>query len=83
MMVRCSVSTLLLAIMVDGWAFCSRADEADRPVRCVRVVYLVSADREEVPEYAAALDHAIRDVQRWYGRQLGGPTFRLHDPVVE
>lgn len=51
--------------------------------RRVRVVYLVSADREEKPEYTAAIEHAIRDLQKWYGKQLDGPTFRLNDPVVE
>ena len=49
----------------------------------VRMVYLVSSDREENVEYTAAIEHAIRDLQKWYGRQLGGSTFRLNDPVVE
>ena len=49
----------------------------------VRMVYLVSSDREENVEYTAAIEHAIRDLQKWYGRQLNGPTFRLSDPVVE
>ena len=49
----------------------------------VRVVYMVSADRKEKPEYTAALEHAIRDLQKWYANQLGGPTFKLNDPVVE
>ena len=47
------------------------------------MIYLVSKDREPKPEYTAAIEHAIRDLQGWYGRQLGGPTFRLYDPVVE
>lgn len=59
-----------------------RAEEAS-PLRRVRVVYLVSSDRTENPAYKAALEHAIRDLQKWYGRQLKGPTFRLYDPVVE
>lgn len=58
------------------------AAESD-PSRTVRVIYLVSADRDEKSEYTAAIDHAIRDIQKWYGKQLGGPTFRLSDPVVE
>jgi uncharacterized repeat protein (TIGR02543 family) len=49
----------------------------------VRMVYIVPSDREEKTEYKAAIDHAIRDLQDWYGKQLGGPTFRLHDPVIE
>jgi len=62
----------------------ARASEGERPVaRKVRVIYLVSRDRQERPEYTKALEHAIRDLQGWYGKQLGGPTFRLNDPVVE
>lgn len=56
---------------------------AAEDLRRVRVVYLVSADRTEVKEYTAAIDHAIRDLQQWYGKQLNGVTFRLRDPVVE
>lgn len=52
-------------------------------LRRVRMIYLVSFDREENVEYTAAIEHAIRDLQNWYGRQLSGPTFRLSDPVVE
>jgi len=52
-------------------------------LRRVRMIYLVSSDREENVEYTAAIEHAIRDLQNWYGRQLSGPTFRLSDPVVE
>tara|TARA_R100000750_G_C2335507_1_gene91919 strand:+ start:288 stop:1241 length:954 start_codon:yes stop_codon:yes gene_type:complete len=61
-----------------------RAGDDDKPtIRRVRVIYLVSQDREENIEYTAAIEHAIRDLQKWYGRQLNGPTFRLNDPVVE
>ncbi len=56
---------------------------AETPVRPVRIVYLVSADREEKPVFTAAIEHAIRDLQKWYSKQLDGPTFRLSDPVVE
>jgi hypothetical protein len=52
-------------------------------IRRVRIVYLVSSDRSEDLEYTDAINHAIRDLQGWYSRQLGGPTFRLGDPVVE
>ena len=51
--------------------------------RCIRVIYLVSRDRVENPKYTAAIEYAIRDLQRWYACQLGGPTFRLSKPVVE
>lgn len=53
------------------------------PARTVRVIYLVSADREPSGEYAKAIEMAIRDIQTWYARQLDGATFRLNDPVVE
>jgi hypothetical protein len=49
----------------------------------VRIVYLVSADRTENREYTSAVQHAVLDVQRWYARQLGGPTFRLGHSIVE
>lgn len=49
----------------------------------VRFVYLVSADREVEADYLAAITAAAREVQRFYARQLGGPTFLLNDPVVE
>jgi len=64
----------LIAAAIEG---------AETPVRPVRVVYLVSADRDEKPEYTAAIEHAIRDLQKWYSKQLSGPTFRLNNPVVE
>lgn len=51
--------------------------------REVRVIYLVSTDRDEVKEYKAAVEHAIRDLQGWYAKQLKGTTFKLHEPVVE
>ena len=51
--------------------------------KTVRVVYLVSRDRQVSTEYAQAVEHAIRDLQVWYGHQLNGVTFKLHEPVVE
>ncbi len=51
--------------------------------KTVRVVYLVSHDRQVSTNYRRAVEHAIRDLQVWYSRQLNGPTFRLHNPVVE
>ena len=52
-------------------------------LRRVRVIYIVSHDRNENVQYTTAIDHAIRDLQNWFGRQLDGPTFRLSNPVVE
>jgi len=69
------------------WLVCNppaNAGDAEQPtLRQVRVIYLVSRDREENVEYTAAIEDAIRNLQKWYGRQLGGPTFRLSNPVVE
>ncbi len=51
--------------------------------KTVRVIYLVSRDREVSKDYQEALEKAIRELQQWYARQLKGPTFKLHSPVVE
>jgi hypothetical protein len=49
----------------------------------VRIVYLVSADRAVREDFRNGVEAAAKDIQAWYGRQLGGPTFRLNDPIVE
>ena len=60
-----------------------------RPVRAksvpksVRFVYLVSSDRPVREDFRHAIEHAAKNVQAWYSRQLGGPTFKLNEPVVE
>jgi hypothetical protein len=51
--------------------------------KTVRVVYLVSKDREERADFKQALEKAITNVRDWYGSHLGGMTFKLHEPVVE
>lgn len=51
--------------------------------KTVRVVYLVSKDREERADYKQAVEKAIVEVQKWYAGQLNGATFKLHDPIVE
>jgi hypothetical protein len=53
------------------------------PVRSVRMIYLVSGDREVNPRYVNAMERAIVELQAWYGKQLGGPSFRVYSPVVE
>jgi len=75
-----------MIIVLSSWSAMLLAEEkkaVEGDVRRVRIVYIVSADRDEKPEYTAALEHAIRDLQKWYAKQLGGPTFQLSDPVVE
>src|SRR2546423_1265798 len=51
--------------------------------KTVRMIYLVSRDREVQTNYVQAINLGIRELQQWYGLQLGGKTFRLHTPVVE
>lgn len=63
--------------------FCTGQIALNAADKKVRVIYLVSADREVNSEYARAVEMAIRDIQTWYARQLNGLTFRLHEPVVE
>jgi hypothetical protein len=51
--------------------------------KTVRVIYLISQDRAVRSEFQQALEKAIRELQLWYRQQLNGPTFKLHEPVVE
>ncbi len=78
-----SVAASLLICLVASVGSTFAADDRPTEPKRVRMIYLVSRDREEKPEYTAAIEHAIRDLQKWYAKQLGGPTFRLHEPVVE
>ena len=49
----------------------------------VRALYLVPADRAANPEYTAAIEMALLDLQSWYADQLGGFTFALTSPSVD
>lgn len=51
--------------------------------KTVRVIYLVSADRQENPAYTRAISDAAVSVQNFFRRELGGTTFRLNNPIVE
>jgi hypothetical protein len=51
--------------------------------KSVRIVYLVSADRTVREDFSKGIETAAKDLQSWYARQLGGPTFRLNEPIVE
>ncbi len=82
MLLRCFVCLMVLPLLLCSSSV-KAGDDIVAELKRVRVVYLVSRDREEVAEYTAAVEHAILDLQKWYAKQLGGPTFRLHDPVVE
>jgi len=73
-------------IIVAGWlVLCANhaAIGAEPKPRSVRIVYLVSADRPVRDDFRKAIESAALDLQRWYGKQLDGPTFRLNEPVVE
>jgi hypothetical protein len=84
-----NVLGLLAFSVFETTVFCFAAPGDDSsqkskaPERCVRVIYMVSKDREVKREYVQAIEKAARSVQTWYAVQLGGRTFRLHDPVVE
>lgn len=56
---------------------------APAPTGTVRVIYLVSADRQVDEKYKSAIAAAMVDIRDWYKKQLGGATFKLHSPVVE
>lgn len=87
--VKLPILATLFALSAGMISQASAAESSEAPqpakpeTRKVRVVYLVSSDRKEDPRYTAAIEHAIKDLQVWYGKQLGGPTFHLSDPVVE
>jgi hypothetical protein len=50
----------------------------------VRVVYLVPSDKQERPEYTAAIKNAMRSIQDFYRQQgTDGKTFQLDDRMVE
>lgn len=51
--------------------------------KTVRVIYLVSADRQENPVYTRAIADAAVSVQNFFRRELGGTTYRLNNPIVE
>ena len=56
--------------------------ESAKP-KSVRIIYLVSQDREVREDYRNAIENAAVEIQRWYKEQLNGFTFRLNSPVVE
>ena len=72
---------LCVALVVAPW-FSARAAENTQD-KCVRLIYLVSKDREERSDFRQAIEGAIQELQKWYGEQLKGATFRLHNPIVE
>ena len=74
---------LLYLIPLCAWMAVSDAAAAKPHPKSVRIVYLVSADRPVREDFRKGIETAAKDLQAWYARQLGGPTFRLNDPVAE
>lgn len=83
MLSRYGSMSLLMLLSLVGSPTLKAGEGIESDLRRVRMIYLVSKDRQENAGYTAAIEHAIRDLQAWYGKQLGGPTFRLSDPAVE
>jgi len=89
------LAAMLLLLMALVSASVSRSEQAENSEpsartnnetiqdKTVRVIYLVSKDREVRADFQSAMERAIQELQKWYGRQLNGPTFKLHNPVVE
>lgn len=76
---------LTLTVLITclcGTSYAAEISAKPRP-NSVRIVYLVSADRTVREDFHKAIEMAAKDLQRWYARQLGGPSFRLSEPVVE
>jgi hypothetical protein len=78
-----SMVVLLCLVQLYAWMAVGDAAIAKPRPKSVRIVYLVSADRTVREDFRKGIETAAKDLQGWYGRQLGGPTFRLNDPVVE
>jgi len=51
--------------------------------KSVRIVYLVSSDREVENDYLLGIEKAAISVQNFYRKELNGLTFKLNQPVVE
>jgi hypothetical protein len=66
-----------------AWITASQAATATPRPNSVRIIYLVSADRSVREDFRKGIETAAKDLQVWYGKQLGGPTFRLSTPIVE
>ena len=51
--------------------------------KLVRVIYLVSADRETRDDYKEGIERAVVSLQSWFQKQTGGYTFYFRSPIVE
>jgi hypothetical protein len=73
------ISTLVLFTLMGV----TLAIGQSKPAKCVRFVYLVSADRQVNQKYLKAIESAAKEMQKWYAQRLGGKTFKLHSPIVD
>ena len=51
--------------------------------KSVRIIYLVSSDREVDHDYLLGIEKAAISIQNFYRKELNGLTFKLNQPVVE
>ncbi|HEY9582813.1 MAG TPA: hypothetical protein VJK09_00675 [Candidatus Paceibacterota bacterium] len=73
-------------VHVDEVVVTSRLMPIQRPAsvtKVIRVIYLVSADRNEREDYRQGVENAAISLQVWYSKQLGGYTFYFNDGLVE
>ena len=77
------LKVVLFLMLSCAWMPVGDAAIAKPRPKSVRIVYLVSADRTVREDFRKGIEAAAKDLQAWYAKQLGGPTFRLNDPVVE
>jgi hypothetical protein len=79
-----AVWMVLLCLLSWGASTAVGGEKAAKPQpKSVRIIYLVSADRTVRKDFKKGIETAAKDLQTWYAKQLGGPTFRLNDPLVE
>ena len=64
---------------VYGQTPTAERDDVDTIAANVRVLYAVPADREFVPRFEEFVRDSMLDVQSWWGDQLGGLSFLMHD----
>ncbi len=80
---RLALLRSLCLLPLCAWLAVGNAAIAPPRPKSVRIIYLVSADRTVREDFKKGIETAAKDLQRWYGKQLGGPTFRLNTPMVE
>jgi hypothetical protein len=80
---RLALLRSLCLLPLCAWLAVGDAAIAPPRPKSVRIIYLVSADRTVREDFKKGIETAAKDLKGWYGKQLGGPTFRLNTPTVE